>query len=155
MPVFDFFHWDKERGSTLEETGPLVQVQISLPGAVAEFCATNQIAIPPPLAGWALIDAGASTTAVDEECLLSLGIQPIDAIPTNTPSGSGRSLVYPARVTFPGLQLADLRMDRVFGAKLNWQTPDSRSILMLLGRDMLKHFLLVYNGPGTNITLSY
>lgn len=46
-------------------------------------------------------------------------------------------------------------MERVVGCNLRWTTPDGKQILVLLGRDILKYFLLVYNGKLSAITLAY
>jgi hypothetical protein len=46
-------------------------------------------------------------------------------------------------------------MSRVVGTQTNWQTPDGKNVIMLLGRDLLKHFLLVYNGSFNAVTLAY
>lgn len=156
MPVYDFFHWDKDKGHTLESSGPLVQVAVSLPQALEEFCVANNIQVPVPVPGYALIDTGASSSAVHEEVLVAgLGILPIDSIPTQTPHGAGRSFVYPARITFPAMTISDYRMDRLIGCNLKWTTDDGKEVIMLMGRDLLKHFLMVYNGPGSDVILSY
>ena len=93
MPVFDFFHWTKETGPTLADGGPLIQVAIGLPPALEEFCVQKGIDLPSPIPGHALIDTGASASAVHEQIVLDLGILPIDSIPTHTPYGDGRSFV--------------------------------------------------------------
>jgi len=155
MPVFDFFHWNQQQGDTLTDSGPLIQVVVSMPAALEEFCTKKGYQIPAPIPGYALIDTGASATAVDEDILQQLSVVPIDLMPTATPSGDGKSFVYPAKITFPGLNLTDLAMGRVIGSKLKWQTIDNKEIIMLLGRDLLRYFLMIYNGPGSTLTLSY
>lgn len=155
MPVFDFSHWDKEQGDTLAETGPLIQVVLSMPEALAEFSRNQNLRVPLPISGYALIDTGASNTAVHGEILKELSVLPIDRIPHATPSGVGKAFVYPGQVSFPTLGIAELKMDRVVGCELKWQTSDGKEIIMLLGRDLLRHFLMIYNGPNSNVTLSY
>jgi len=155
MPVFDFLHWVEEAGDYLHDTGPLVQVVISMPAALEEYFTKRGIEIPAPVSGWALIDTGASSTAVHEPILEQLSLIPIDSIPTATPDGTGRSFVYPVKVTFPSIQVTDYRMDRVIGSQLNWKTFDNREIIMLLGRDLLRFFLMIYNGRSSAITLAY
>ncbi len=155
MPVFDFLHWNKVQGDLLEETGPLIQVVVSMPSALEEFCGKKGLEIPAPVSGYALVDTGASATSVHEPILQQLSVLPIDSIPSATPSGQSRSFVYPAKVSFPTLNVTDVRMDRVLGSELNWQTSDGKTIIMLLGRNILKHFLLVYNGPGSTLTIAF
>lgn len=155
MPIFDFFHWTKETGSTLEESGPLIPVSIGIPPALEEFCVQKGFEIPASIPGYALIDTGASASAIHEQIVLDLGVLPIDSIPTQTPHGAGRSFVYPAKVSFPALQIEDYRMDRLIGSELKWTTADGKEVIMLLGRDILKHFLMVYNGKFSDITLAW
>lgn len=155
MPVFDFFHWTKESGNTLADSGPLIQVEIGMPAALEEFCTTKGIPIPVRQVGWALIDTGASNTAIHQEVLEQLSIAPIDAILSRTPSGQGRSFVYPTRVWFPSIGVQNLPLARVIGCDLKWMTPDQKEIIMLLGRDLLQHFLMIYNGRMSTVTLAY
>jgi hypothetical protein len=155
MPVFNFFHWHKDHGPLLTETGPLVAVEIGIPAALKQHLAEKGIPIPASVSGFALVDTGAFATAVDESVFASLGIQHIDEIATETPHGPGKSTVYPASVTFPGMNVQEMSMERVIGCSLKWKTKDDKEIIMLMGRDLLKWFLLVYNGPGSDVTLCY
>jgi len=64
-------------------------------------------------------------------------------------------MVYPVTVSFPGIAVQNHPMDQVVGCDLLWRTADGKEIVMLLGRDLLRHFLMVYNGMGSDITLAY
>ena len=46
-------------------------------------------------------------------------------------------------------------MSRVAGSMLNWETSDGKKIVMLLGRDPLAMFMLVYTGHTNTVTLAY
>ncbi len=155
MPVFNFFHWTKEHGYLLAETGPLVAVQIGIPTVLSQHLAGKGVAIPAPISGHALVDTGAFATAVDESVFGTLGIPHIDEVATGSAHGPSMSKVYPANVAFPAMNVADLPMERVVGCNLKWKTRDDKEIIMLMGRDLLKYFLLVYNGPGSDVTLCY
>jgi hypothetical protein len=111
--------------------------------------------VPPRHAGFALIDTGASISAVHEDILKALGIAPVDSIPSHTPHGSGRSFVYPIRASFPSIDVNNYGISRVIGCDLKWTTTDGKQIIMLVGRDLLKYFLMVYNGLGGVVTLAY
>ena len=102
-----------------------------------------------------MIDTGAFNTAVDQSVFDALGTQPIDTITTYTPHGEAKSPIYPASLSFPGMALTDMPMERIIGCSLKWNTRDGREIIMLLGRDLLQYFLLVYNGPNNDITMSF
>ena len=154
MPVFSFYHWSKEHGHTLTESGPLVSVEISIPTALKAYLSEKGLPIPPPQAGFALIDTGAFATAVEQSIFDALGISPIDKISTLTPHGGSESPVYPVTVSFPGLDLAEMPMERVVGCSLKWQNVEGKEIIMLLGRDLLQYFLLVYNGKSADVFLA-
>jgi hypothetical protein len=53
------------------------------------------------------------------------------------------------------MNVADMPMERVVGSTLKWKTPEDQEIIMLMGRDLLQYFLLVYNGPSSDVTLCY
>ena len=101
------------------------------------------------------MDTGAFATAVDESVFVSLGVPHIDEIATDTAHGPGTSKIYPANVSFPGMKVTDMPMERVVGSRLKWETRDGKEIIMLMGRDLLQYFLLVYNGPSSDVTLCY
>jgi hypothetical protein len=155
MPVFESIHWTDEIGDTLEGNGPIIAVEIGIPEALEKFRLQNGLSIPPRYTGFALIDTGASISAVHEEILKGLDILPVDAIPSRSPHGTSRSLVYPTRVSFPTIAVKDQGISRVIGCDLKWETHDRREIIMLVGRDLLKHFLVVYNGISSVVTLAY
>jgi hypothetical protein len=114
------------------------------------------VRVPPrPQQALSESDTGAFATAVDESIFATLGVSPIDEIPTGSPHGTGKSNIYPASVTFPAMNVTDMPMERVVGCTLKWQTRDNKEIVMLLGRDLLRWFLLVYNGPSSDVTLCY
>src|SRR5262245_3632748 len=155
MPVLNFLHWTRERGDTLQADGPIMPVEVNVPLALSEWCIRRNIAVPQPISGYALIDTGSSISGIHEAVLEQLGILPIDSIPLSTPAGSGRAFVYPTCVSFPALNVAGCAISRVVGDQLNFETPDGKKIIMLLGRDLLSQFLLVYNGRSSSITLAY
>lgn len=92
---------------------------------------------------------------MDEEVFSRLGVSHIDEIRTDTPHGSGTSNIYPASVSFPGMNVVDMPMERVVGCRLKWKTRDEKEIIMLMGRDLLRYFLFVYNGVSSDVTLCY
>lgn len=84
MPTFDFLYWKENLGDTLASTGPIVPVEVSMPQALQEFFNKNNIPIPPSQTGYALIDTGASVTAIEESVLTQMSILPIDSIPSSS-----------------------------------------------------------------------
>lgn len=155
MPVFEFLYWTQEQGGLLSTDGPIIPVEISMPAVLEEWCVKQKVPVPAPISGYALVDTGASSSAVHQEILDQLSLLPIDSIPLHTPSGMGRAFVYPTKVSFPTLQIRDYSMSRVVGSQLNWDTSQGQKIVMLLGRDILEQCLMVYHGKFNQIIFSY
>jgi hypothetical protein len=155
MPVYEFVYWNQQDGGTLQRDGPIIPVEVSMPAALEEWCVKNSVAVPSPISGYALIDTGASISGIHEEILTQLSVVPIDSIPMATPSGDGRMFIYPTRVSFPALNVQGYALSRVAGSQLGWQTSDGKKIIMLLGRDILSLFMVVYTGHTNTVTLAY
>ncbi len=138
-------------------SGPVVEVQVEVPTALAAALGANKQSIPKPVSGLALIDTGASTSAVESGVIQQLGVQPVGMGNVTTPTGSESRLFYPARFSFPGTDLPDMDFQQLLGADLSlqkihgWTSP----LIALIGRDILQHFLLVYNGPSGAFSLAF
>lgn len=155
MPTFDFFYWKEQFGDTLTAVGPIIPVEVGMPLALQEFFTKNGLPIPSPQSGYALIDTGASITAIDESVLQQLSILPIDSIPLSSTHSTERSFVYPTNISLPALNIKDFSIARVVGCKLKWKTAEEKEIIMLLGRDLLVNTVLIYNGKSASITLAF
>jgi predicted aspartyl protease len=135
-------------GTGLQLEGPKVAIEIAVPTVLAEFLARNGMAVPPARSGFALIDTGASITAVDEQVVASLGIQPIGRMKLSTPSQSRSAWLYAARLTCSGVAIPPLEVLDIVGCTLQPQ-----GFIALLGRNFLRKVVLVYDGPGGFFTL--
>jgi hypothetical protein len=85
---------------------------------------------PDPITGKALIDTGASRCAIDEEIVRSLSIPPFGLTSFHTPSGVSHQLTDSASLSFPG-------------------------ITAIIGRNVIRSFVFIYNGPGGSVSLAY
>lgn len=74
MPVYNFGHYLVPQGTGqapspfpagLRMSGPVIPVQIEIPSALADRLQQSGQAIPAPVSGLALVDTGASVSAVD------------------------------------------------------------------------------------------
>jgi|FaiFalDrversion3_1042247.scaffolds.fasta_scaffold21286_1 hypothetical protein len=156
MPVHNrFFLQGNQIGPhVLMQTGPLLQVEVSIPSTLAQLLTAQNQAIPPPVTGWALIDTGATRSCVDSKVIASLGVKPIGVAVTGTAGGPVQQYRYPARFRFPGEGL-EIEFSSVIGVNLAGQSIGGRDIIVLLGRDVLSRCVLIYNGPGGFFTLAF
>jgi predicted aspartyl protease len=129
--------------------GPRIDVEVHVPDPLATLLSQQGKPIPKPVLGQALIDTGASITAVDDSTITSLGVQPIGVTMVHTPSGSAQQNLYPVRFVFPGSGLPELSATQAIGSVLLPQ-----GIVALIGRTALSSVILVYNGPVGMITLA-
>lgn len=75
-----------------------------------------------------------------------------------TAGGAQEQMLYPGRFSFPGTNLPSIDFNSLLGADLATQgVAGARGgpLMALLGRDLLEHFVLVYNGLQGLFTLAY
>jgi len=128
--------------------GPLVEVRFGLTAAAQD--ANDKVGAPSPLPmkATALLDTGASHSAVRSGLLSTLGLHPVGAITIATPSSNGvQCLTYAVRLTLPQ-GFIDTTVSEVPG--LTGQNIDA-----LIGRDVLRYGILIYQGPTSQFTLSF
>ena len=150
MPVYNYFTIDSQGiiiqdQTTLINAGPLINVEISIPNALATYNQQNSVPIPSAKSGYALIDTGCSFTSVDDSTVSSLGVKPVGLGKVGTAGGQRQVNLYPAHVKFPGTQI-EIDYSSVLSADLNGQNFKGTPIIALIGRDILAQCVLVYNG---------
>ena len=94
------------------------------------------------MSGLALIDTGATFSSIDEDILNALGIRPVGSTPVQTPSGVLQQReIFTCQFFFPGTPIPVFPFANVVGSTLKHQ-----GIVALIGRDLLRNFLLIYDG---------
>ena len=135
--------------AALLQRGPVVQVAVSVGQTIAQQVLQQGGTLPPPVAGLALIDTGATTTCIDEEAAQDLKLPAIDVVTVASAShSSSEQNVYPISIEVVGLPIV-VNASRAIGAALKPQ-----GLLVLIGRDVLQSCVLVYNGPAGQFTLT-
>ena len=163
MPTLNNFSFQQSPGGTLQpapktlmSAGPIIQVQFEVPTALASILQKNNIPIPSPIEGAALIDTGATLTSIDVGILTRLGINPVGVANVGTAGGPQRQSIYPARITFPGTALPGFELHHVMGCNLKGQTvKDQMPLCALIGRDVLSRAVFVYNGSAGMFSISF
>ena len=117
-------------------TGPLAPATLTFPDAVQRG-ATGQVL--GTLQGEALFDTGAAATFIDNEAAQQLGLPIVGAGQmTSASEANVRTPKYAAKLVVPRLSL---NLEEAMGANLR-----PHGIVALIGRDVLRHGILVYNG---------
>ena len=123
---------------------------IAVSTALVQYLQSHNLPIPPPQSGLALVDTGATLCSIDEAAVRALGIPPFGVTSTHTAGGTVQQNTYPASLSFPGTTLPNIEFADFVGAPLA-----AGGIIALIGRSLLQHFVLVYNGPSGSISLAY
>ena len=135
----------------LAKVGPRLPVQIGIPDSLATVYSEHGTTIPGSVDGYALFDTGASITCVDESVLCRLALSPVGTTNVATPSNpSAVRNTYTCALYFPGCPLPDLDPSFVVGVELRTQ-----GYIALIGRDILRDMVLIYDGPGARITFAF
>lgn len=135
--------------AALLQRGPIVQVSVNVGTAIAQQVLQQGGTLPAPATGLALIDTGATSTCVDDQAAQQLQLPAIDVVTVASASHpSTQQNVYPIQIEVVGLPIM-VDAPRAIGAPLKAQ-----GLLVLIGRDVLQHTVLVYNGPTGGFTLS-
>jgi len=132
----------------LQNSGPIIEIQIAISRDLANVLKANNTPIPDPLKAIAMIDTGATASVVNPDVIRNLGVSPTGRTKITTPSDCGvdcnqynLAFVLPGGVT--------IESSDVIEAPLVGQP-----IQCLLGRDILRHGVLIYNGYVQQITFS-
>lgn len=133
----------------MTQRGPCVQVTIGLARSFATQLLQSGKSIPQTISGLALIDTGATSTCIDDAAAQQVGLPVVNVVNVASAShASTQQNVYPIQVEITGLPIS-IEASNAIGAALAPQ-----GILALIGRDVLQHCTVFYNGVTGEITIS-
>ena len=157
MPIHNQFALDAQRQLSAQALLALgcvfvLSVEIHLHPVLAQHLQQVEPAetSPTPVVGRALIDTGATFTAIDLAAAAHLHLAPVDTIQSGTAGGQRVCPRFPARLLFPGTPIPAIDFPRIVGVDLTGQ-----GFIVLLGRDFLTRCVFTYNGPIGLFTLSF
>lgn len=112
--------------------------------------------IPAPQVVRALVDTGASCLCIDPSVLKALGLQPTGKASMTTPTTGQKPVEadeYDVSVVIPCGNLAPFVIETVACVESELLLPQGFHVLV--GRDVLKHCILHYNGAMQIFTIAY
>jgi hypothetical protein len=102
-------------------------------------------------------DTGASITSIDEKIAAALNLFPIGTTPSMTASGKRDARNYIIEITFPNTELKGYKL-RVSDCRLPYNGDISdlspKNFGVLLGRDIMSNWNIVWNGPSSTVLIS-
>lgn len=159
MPIFNQSFLDpngQPSGPALRTAGATFPIEVQVPSNIADVLNKQGKPIPTPITGMALIDTGASRTAVHKDPLAQLGLNPVSLTNIGTASGPTQAGIYAVSLWAPtygiGFDITQVVSVDLSGQVIQTQPP--QPLLVLLGRDILERFMMVWNGPAGMITLA-
>ncbi len=132
----------------LREDGPLCQITLKPSQATVKTLKLGKRKVP-SIRVLALIDTGASSTAISQKVINTLKLVPHGTVKIYT-SNKIAEIRNEYDISLAFNRDVHLPMLRVFSAHLR-----HRRIDCLIGRDVLRHGLFIYNGPENQVTLSF
>ena len=149
MPILNWQHPPGIGQQILANFGPRIQVEVSLHPAAQQALADAGQAIPASVNGAALIDTGATVTAIDHKAATTLGLRTVGRKPILTPAGQSDTDQFSFMICVLPYGLK-LNCVPGIGADL-----DRQGLVALIGMDMLAQCVLTVNGPGGFFFLSH
>ena len=133
----------------LQLLGPRIQITLLPLETQLKSLASKGKSLPPPIAGLALIDTGASSTCIDQKAAEDAGLAIVDSGPMSSATHDNEIVpIYAGRVDIVGMSIT-VSANRAYGANLK-----SQGLIALIGRDILSKCVLVYNGLEGSFSLS-
>ena len=121
--------------------GPRLSVAVSAPSRWLALLARTGQPIPNPEGGWALVDTGATLSAVDAQIATRLNLPVISAARVLTAAGPATQPVYAVALAL-GTSPAQV-LEPVFATGTDLQ---AHGLVALIGRDILRRLMLLYDG---------
>ncbi len=143
-------------GLGLVHLGPLIQVEVRVPAALAAALEKAGKEIPAPQVGLALIDTGATRTSIDRAIICRLGLPENGRTRMGHADGAVETTTHAVELGFPAMgSSARVSIPQAIACDLSGVRVGNFRIVALFGRDLLQRFVMIYNGPQGRVNLIF
>lgn len=139
-------------------TGFTMQVSVSTPAIIKKADPDAKICTETVMA---LFDTGASKTSIDIRLAEHLGLTPVGMSTSHTAAGPTMSPNYAVDISFPGSRLSPFINLPIGSCKLPLKIGENgeieltqRNFGMLIGRDIMTRWNIVWDGPTSMVFIS-
>ena len=132
----------------LSNVGARLPVVVGLPPQFEQAYKKAGLSIPEPQTATAVVDTGCTRTSVDKTIVTALGLLPTGSGTTCTAGGPAPTLLYAVSLFFP-----QLNAGIVIPQAMDCDLTGMGGLGVLLGCDLLKHFVMIYDGIAGRVTL--
>jgi hypothetical protein len=139
----------------LVPSGAVVELLVGVNEARREVLQRNSLPILERIRVPAQIDTGTAFSAIDAQVFQRLDIRPIDSILVRTPSTTEAPQSFPQYAVSLALDADGIEMFLTSVEVIECAFAPEEGIRAMLGRDVLEHCLLVYDGKGKVFMLGF
>lgn len=140
------------QSQNLEVEGAVIDVQISIIEELKKSLEDGDERTPEPIKCKAQIDTGAQGTVLKPSIISELNLSPVGTTKVNTPTEKGvECFLFPVKMTLPVSQGFTVVLSSITVIQASLEGQDGFDCL--IGRDILKHTVLIYTGRTNSFTL--
>jgi len=124
---------------------------------ISEYLPNNSKKTPKSVAVMGHFDTGASATCIDFRLANMLGLVPIGTTIIKTANGISDQSNYIVRLEFPNTALKSFEKIQITSANLCFdpkQNSNAKNFGILIGRDIMARWNIVWNGPTSSVFIS-
>lgn len=136
--------------------GPQINLLVAVSSPREQALQQANLPVPQPVSVRALIDTGASISAIDSDIVQSLGLQPTGTTLIHTPSTGAtphQTSTYDVRIVIFGFVAA--HSFTLPAVAVTESALKAFGFQVLIGRDILSHCLFVYDGRANIFSLAF
>lgn len=135
---------------------PLMLTGLNLPVIVSTATAYQVSSVPQPIKTaqiFAHFDTGASITSIDIELAKHLNLIPVGQTPSNTAAGLRMATNFVIDLGFPGSGLRSFKNLPISSCHLGGLSVPLK-FSMLIGRDVMMYWNIIWDGPTSSVIIS-